>query len=82
MVERRTVAELVISAGSILVFVVGAYVVSATYAAPRDPTYNGSVPPSVLPEGGLPLVGVVGLFIVVVAVAGLFMYRQDFDDDE
>ena len=82
MVERRTVAELVISAASILVFIAGAYVVSSTYAAPRNSSFNGSVPPSVVPEGGLALVGVIGLFIVVVAVAGLFMYSQDFDDDE
>jgi hypothetical protein len=82
MVERRTVAELAISGISILVFIAGAYVVSSTYAADRNSSFNGSVPPSVVPEGGLMLVGVIGLFILVVAVAGLFMYSQDFDDDE
>ena len=82
MVERRTVAELGLSALAIVVFVAGSYVVSTTYAAPQNATANASVPPSVVPEGGLALVGVIGAFVLVVAVAGLFMYRQNFDDDE
>jgi len=82
MVERRTVAELVLSAVAIVVFIAGSYVVSTTYAADRNATSNASVPPSVLPEGGLALVGVIGGFVLVVAVAGLFMYWQNFDDDD
>jgi hypothetical protein len=81
MVERRTVVELAISAVAILVFIAGAYVVSSRYAAPQNSSFNGSVPPSVVPDGGVALVGVIGLFIVVVAFAGLFMYSQDFDDE-
>ncbi|MEF8853203.1 MAG: hypothetical protein V5A44_03770 [Haloarculaceae archaeon] len=82
MVERRTVVELTISAVAILMFIAGSYVVSSTYAAPRNSSFNGSVPPSVVPEGGLALVAVIGVFIVVVALAGLFVYSQDFDDEE
>jgi len=81
MVERRTVTELALSTLAVVVFIAGSYVVSATYAAPQDPTSNASVPPSVLPEGGFALVGVIGGFVLVVAVAGLYMYRQNFDDE-
>jgi len=81
MVERRTVAELALSALAIAVFVAGSYVVSTTYAAPGNATSNASVPPSVVPEGGLALVGVIAAFVLVVAVAGLLMYRQDFADE-
>jgi hypothetical protein len=81
MVERRTVAELVLSALAIVVFIAGSYVVSTNYAAPRNTTSNASVPPSVVPEGGLALVGVIAGFVLLVGVAGLFMYWQNFDDE-
>ena len=81
MVERRTVAELSIAALAIGVFIAGSYIVSSTYAAPANATNNASVPPSLVPEGGLALVGVIGAFVLLVAAAGLLMYRQDFDDD-
>jgi hypothetical protein len=81
MVERRTVVELGLSALAIVVFIAGSYLVSTTYAAERNATSNASVPPSVVPEGGLALIGVIAAFVLAVAVAGLYMYRQNFDDD-
>jgi hypothetical protein len=80
-VDRQTVVELTVSAFVLVVFTATAYVVSGTYAAPRNATTNASVPPAVDPSGGLALVGTIGLFILIVAVAGLFVYTQDFDDE-
>ena len=79
--DRRTVFELSIAAFVIVVFTGGAYYVSSAYASPGNGT-NESIPPSVQPEGGLALVAVIAVFILVVAATGLFMYWQDFDDDE
>ena len=78
--DRRTVFELAFAAFIIVAFTAGLYVVSETYAS--SDSGNSSVPPSVQPEGGLALVGVIAAFILVVAVAGLVMYYQDFDDEE
>lgn len=79
-VDRRTVIELTIAVLIIVSFTAAVYYVSGAYAAPDNGT-NGSVPPSLEPAGGVALVATLGLFIVLVGVAGLFVYRQDFDDD-
>lgn len=42
---------------------------------------NSTTAPSIQPEGGLAMVGVIGLFVVLMAGAGLIMYRLDFDDE-
>lgn len=78
-VDRKTAVEVAISAFIVVAFTAGAYLVSQTYAAPSDPAANSSVPPSVVPAGGLALVATIGAFILVVAGVGLFVYRQDFD---
>lgn len=79
-VDRRTVTELTIGALVLLTFTAAAYVVSGEFAAPRNGT-NASVPPTIEPTGGLALVGVIGGFVLLVAVAGLYIYSQDFDDE-
>ncbi|MFB6151583.1 MAG: hypothetical protein ABEJ40_07240 [Haloarculaceae archaeon] len=80
--DRKTVVELAISAGVIVLFTAAAFVVSWMYAAPANATTNESVPPAVEPTGGLALVGTIGLFIGVVAIAGLWLYWADFDEEE
>ena len=80
--DRKTVFELAAAAFIIVAFTGGAYVVSRTYGVPGNGGGNSSVPPAVEPTGGLALVGTIAAFILVVAVIGLFMYLQDFDDEE
>jgi len=80
-VDRKTVVELAASTFVIVAFTAGAYVVSQSYASPRDPGANSSVPPSVEPAGGIALIATIALFILVVAVVGLFVYAQDFDEE-
>lgn len=66
--ERETVLQIVISAAAVLLFVAAAALVSQTY---MDGT-------SIEPTGGIALVGVIGLFIVVMTAAGLWLERQQF----
>jgi hypothetical protein len=78
--DRKTVFELAAAVVIIVAFTAGAYLVSSTYAASANGA-NASAPPAVAPGGGFALVGTIAAFIFVVAVIGLFMYRQDFDDE-
>ncbi|WP_123535346.1 DUF7472 family protein [Halosimplex salinum] len=80
-IDRKLVAELAVSAISVVLFVGAAYVVSQNYAIPGNGAGNGSVSPALQPEGGLAMVGVIGLFVLLMAVAGLIMYRADFDGE-
>ncbi|WP_459193567.1 DUF7472 family protein [Halosimplex sp. J119] len=80
-IDRKFAVELAVSAVSVVVFVGAAYVVSSNYAVPGNATNNGSASPILQPDGGLAMVGVIGLFVVVMAVAGLIMYRVDFDEE-
>jgi len=79
--DRRTVVELAVSVLIILAFILGAYVVSSTYASPTDGSTNSSVAPSITPDGGIALVAMISGFVLLVAVVGLFIYWQDFDED-
>jgi len=80
-IDRKLIAELAVSAVAVVVFIAAAAYVSTNYAVPGDPTGNGSASPVLQPDGGLAMVGVIGLFVVVMAIAGLFMYRADFDEE-
>ncbi|PSP31984.1 hypothetical protein BRC64_07960 [Halobacteriales archaeon QH_10_67_22] len=80
-VDRKTVVELAVSAFIIVAFTAGVFFVSRVYADPDNATTNSSIPPSILPDGGLALVGTIGVFVLLVAGIGLFMYSQDFDED-
>ncbi|WP_436929822.1 DUF7472 family protein [Halosimplex halobium] len=80
-IDRKFAVELGISAASVVLFVGAAYVVSANYANPGNATGNGTTAPALQPDGGLVMVGVVGLFVLVMAVAGLVLYRADFDEE-
>ena len=73
--------ELGISAASVVLFVGAAYVVSSNYADPGAPSGNGTTAPVLHPDGGLVMVGVVGLFVLIMAVAGLILYRANFDEE-
>ena len=78
-IDRKLAAELAVSAVAVVVFIGAAYVVSSSYATPGNVTNNGSASPVLQPDGGLAMVGVVGLFVLVMAGAGLVMYRLDLD---
>jgi len=79
-IDRKFAVELGISAASVVLFVGAAYVVSSSYADPGNVTDNGSAAPVLQPGGGPVMVGVIGLFVLIMAVAGLILYRADFDD--
>lgn len=80
-IDRKLIAELTVSAISVVVFVGAAYVVSSNYSTPGNATGNGSASPVLQPSGGLAMVGVIVLFVFVMTAAGLFMYRADFDEE-
>jgi len=80
-IDRKFAVELGISAASVVLFVGAAYVVSSNYADPGAPSGNGTTAPVLHPDGGLVMVGVVGLFVLIMAVAGLILYRANFDEE-
>jgi Na+/H+ antiporter NhaC len=80
-IDRRLVAELAVSATAVVVFVGAAVLVTGEYAAPTNSSSNATAP-SLQPDGGLAMVGVVVLFVVVMGAAGLVMYSLDFDDED
>jgi hypothetical protein len=71
-VDPEMVRQVVLSAGATLIFVVAAVAVSSTYGE----TESGI---DLTPTGGLALLGVLVVFIVLLAIAGLWLERQDFD---
>jgi hypothetical protein len=79
-VDRKTVAELGLSTVVMAVFVAAVFVASGRFAAPATPGANESVPPVLDPQGGLAVVAVIGLFVLLMAVMGVWMYRADFDE--
>jgi len=67
-VDRETVYRSLLAGGAVALFIAGAIYVSSNYGA------NGSL----TAEGGTMLVGVLGLFIVLMLGAGLFLERKEF----
>jgi len=67
-IEREAIVQTVIAAIALLTFVGAAVFVSTTYTANGDLTS----------QGGVALVGAIGLFVVVMLSAGLWLERQNF----
>jgi peptidoglycan/LPS O-acetylase OafA/YrhL len=65
--ERETIVQIVVSTLAVATFVVAAVYVSTTY------TVNGAL----TEQGGVALVGAIGLFVLVMMVAGLHLERSD-----
>lgn len=71
-VDAEMVRQVVLSAAATAIFIGAAAVVSSSYGE----TATGT---DLSPTGGLALVAVLGGFILVMALAGLWLERQDFD---
>ncbi|WP_336336136.1 DUF7472 family protein [Haloarcula brevis] len=67
-IERETLLQIVISAVAVVLFVSAAVTVSQSYL-------SGS---SLSATGGYALIGVIGLFVVFMTAAGLWLERQQF----
>lgn len=67
-IERETLVQIAISTVAFVTFVAAAVVVSTTYAT--DGTLSQ--------QGGVALIGAIGLFVVVMLGAGLWLERQEF----
>lgn len=65
--EREDVVEIAIAVGAVGLFIVALAVVGAQYGTPNV----------IGPEGALPLLGTVVLFIVVMAIAGFYLAEKD-----
>ena len=67
-IERETVLQIVISTIGVAVFVAAAVYVASAY------TVDGAL----TAQGGVAVVGAIGVFLLVMLVAGLWLERQDF----
>lgn len=67
-IEREAAAQVVISAIALVTFVAATVVISSNYAT------NGNL----TEQGGVAIIGAIGLFVVVMIGAGLWMERQEF----
>ena len=67
-IEREAIVQVVISAIALVTFIAATVYVATTYSA------NGGL----TPQGGTALVGAIGLFVVVMLAAGVFLERQSF----
>jgi len=71
-VDAEMIRQVALSAAATAVFVVAAVVVSSNYG-------DTSTGTDLTPTGGLALVAVLGGFILLMALAGVWLDRQDFD---
>jgi hypothetical protein len=67
-IERETVVQIVISAIALALFVAASVYVSSTYAS------NGGLNP----QGGIGIVAAIGVFVIFMLAAGLWLERQNF----
>ncbi|MDS0260428.1 hypothetical protein NDI56_13570 [Haloarcula sp. S1CR25-12] len=67
-IEREAIVQVVISAISLVTFVAATVYVATSYSADGGLT----------PQGGTALVGAIGLFVIVMLGAGLWLERQQF----
>lgn len=67
-IERETLVQVAISTLGFVTFVAAAVYVASTYST------NGALSQ----QGGVAIVGTIGLFVVVMLGAGLWMERQQF----
>ncbi len=70
-VDRELIYQIVFSVGSILLFVVGVMAISSLYG---DNGQSG-----IGPTGGLALVAAMIAFVILMALAGAWLERQEFD---
>ena len=66
--DRETQLQIAVSTLGVAVFIAAAVYVSSMY------TSNGGLSE----QGGIAIVGVIGLFVVVMTLAGLWLERQNF----
>jgi polyferredoxin len=67
-IERETIAQIAISAIAFATFIAASVFVSLTYSANDHLTQ----------QGGVAIIGAIGLFVVVMLGAGIWMERQEF----
>ncbi|WP_276249382.1 DUF7472 family protein [Haloarcula rara] len=67
-IEREAIVQVVISAIALVTFVAATVYVATTYSS------NGGL----TPQGGTALVGAIGLFVVVMLGAGIWLERSQF----
>jgi hypothetical protein len=66
--DRETVTQIVLSFVAVLLFIAGSIFVSTNYGT------NGNL----TQQGGVALVATIGLFVVVMLAAGLYLERREF----
>jgi hypothetical protein len=66
--DRETVTQIVLSFVAVLLFIAGSVFVSTNYGT------NGNL----TQQGGVALVATIGLFVVVMLAAGLYLERREF----
>jgi peptidoglycan/LPS O-acetylase OafA/YrhL len=69
--DGETVRQILVAGLAVVAFVVALFFIGQTYG-----TNGGS---TISATGGVALVGLLGGFIVVMAIVGLWLERQDFD---
>lgn len=69
--DEETAWQIAVAAGSVGLFLVIAVLVTQVFSA------NGDLSPA----GGFALVGTIAAFIVFMSGAGLWLERQDFEDE-
>lgn len=69
--DRETIWQVAVAMAAVALFVVIAVAVSSVFSA------NGNISPT----GGMALVGSIAAFIILMAGAGVWLERQDFDED-
>lgn len=67
-IERETLLQIVVATVGVAVFTAAAVYAASTY----------TVDDALSAQGGIAVVGAIGLFIVVMTVAGLWLERQNF----
>ncbi|MBX0322634.1 hypothetical protein EGH21_06285 [Halomicroarcula sp. F13] len=67
-IDREAIVQIVVSTIALVTFVAAAVFVSLNYSS------NGGL----TDQGGIAIIGAIGLFIVVMLAAGIWMERQEF----
>lgn len=75
-VDRETIVQVLVSVTAVAVFVAGLAVLTLTYGTSE----NGGVP-TISPDGGLMLVGLIAIFIILMPMVGYVLEQMDFDSE-
>ena len=67
-IERETLLQITVATVGVATFIAAAVFVGSTYAT------NGDLSA----QGGIAIIGAIGIFIVVMTAAGLWLERQEF----